>query len=182
MEIQNLSPRFSVRPLGEKDLDAILALCAGNPLFYRYHPPAATRESVLADLAALPPGKTMADKLFLGFFAPDAHPAPAAPGQLTALLDLILGYPRPGTAFIGLFMVDGRRQGRGLGSAIIADCAAALAAHGFDTVRLAVDEGNPQSAAFWAKNGFAPTGERIPCEHGAYLPMERQLNARRRKG
>ena len=179
MQPQSLSARCHIRPLGEGDLDAALALCAGNPLFYRHHPPAATRESLLADMAALPPGKTMADKLFLGFFVPEepSGPAAGAPGQLAALLDLVFGYPRPGTAFIGLFMVDGRLQGHGLGSALISDCAAALAGHGFDTVRLAVDEGNPQSAAFWAKNGFAPTGERIPWEHGAYLPMERRLGA-----
>lgn len=226
MEPQNLSARYSVRSLNEADLDAMLALCAGNPLFYQYHPPLATRESILADMYALPPGKTPEDKLFLGFFAPGTvnavpgkasalpaphafqqpasgcaadGPAPAAgpapdagcaaegtapalpgppcrtPGQLAALMDLILDHPRPGTAHIGLFMVDGALQGRGVGSAIIADCVAALAAHGFDTVRLGVDEGNPQSLAFWTKNGFALTGERTLWEHGAYLPMQRRL-------
>lgn len=171
MEPQNLSARFSVRCLNEADLDAMLGLCAGNPLFYQYHPPLATRESILADMYALPPGKTPEDKLFVGFFVP----GDAAPGRLAALMDLILDYPRPGAAFIGLFMVDGQLQGRGVGSAIISDCAAALAACGFDTVRLGVDEGNPQSLAFWTKNGFALTGERTPREHGAFLPMQRRL-------
>ena len=186
MKIQNLSTRLLVRRLGKADLDAMLALCAGNPLFYQYHPPLATHADLLADLSALPPGKTPADKFFVGFFAPEEGAAPAGhilgktaarPGQLVAMMDLILGYPRPGTAFIGLFMVGGALQGCGLGSGIISECIAALAACGFDTVRLGVDEGNPQSAAFWAKNGFVPTGERTPWEHGAYLPMERQLTA-----
>lgn len=172
MDPQSLSGRYRIRPLEEEDIEAVLALCAGNPLFFEYHSPLATRQSILADMAALPPDKAAADKFYLGFFLPDR---PEGPPRLAAQLDLVLDYPRPGAAFIGMFMVDGRLQGRGVGSAIIADCAAALAAQGLDTIRLAVDEGNPQSAAFWAKNGFAPTGERIPCAHGAYLPMERGL-------
>ena len=45
----------------------------------------------------------------------------------------------------------------------------------FKTLRLAIDEGNPQSKAFWQKNGFALTGQRTPNENGAYLPMELSL-------
>ena len=43
---------FQMRRLGERDVDAILALCEGNRLFYQYHPPMATRESILADMTA----------------------------------------------------------------------------------------------------------------------------------
>ena len=60
---------FPMRRLGERDVDAILALCEGNRLFYQYHPPMATRESILADMTALPPGKGMEDKAYVGFFA-----------------------------------------------------------------------------------------------------------------
>lgn len=169
METHILPQRYSVRALGEGDLAAILALCAGNPLFFRHHPPRATRQSILRDMAALPPGKTMADKHYLGFFTAEEPP------RLAAVLDLIAGWPRPEVAFIGLFMVAGPLQGRGAGSAILASCLDRLAAQGFARVRLAVDEGNPQSAAFWQKNGFAFTGERQPCPAGAYLPMERAL-------
>ena len=41
--------------------------------------------------------------------------------------------------------------------------------------RLAVDRGNPQSKAFWEKNGFALTGEEVPHNASAYLPMERKI-------
>lgn len=40
---------------------------------------------------------------------------------------------------------------------------------------LALCSGNPQSKAFWQKNGFALTGQRTPNENGAYLPMECEL-------
>lgn len=72
-------------------------------------------------------------------------------------------------------MVEAAQQGRGTGSALIADCKQALRAEQFKTLRLAIDEGNPQSKAFWQKNGFALTGQRTPNENGAYLPMECEL-------
>ncbi len=54
------------------------------------------------------------------------------------------------------------RQGCGLGSRILRDCMARLSAAGYHRLRLAVDEGNPQSLAFWTKNGFTLTGEVHP--------------------
>ena len=157
---------FAVRQLMETDVDAMLALCSGNPQFYRYHPPMATKASILDDLQAVPPGKTLSDKYFIGFYDGET---------LAAMMDLITGYPNPATAYIGLFMVDAAQQGRGTGSALIADCKQALRAEQFKTLRLAIDEGNPQSKAFWQKNGFALTGQRTPNENGAYLPMECEL-------
>lgn len=68
MRTETTGNAFQMRRLGERDVDAILALCEGNRLFYQYHPPMATRESILADMAALPPGKGMEDKAYVGFF------------------------------------------------------------------------------------------------------------------
>ena len=114
----DFSQKYAVRPLTAGDVDKILALCAENEQFYRYHPPLATRESVLEDMTALPPGKC--------------------------------------AALIGELLDELRREK-------------------FCKVRLAVDRGNPQSKAFWEKNGFALTGEEFPNGDSAYLPMERAL-------
>ena len=143
----DFSQKYVVRPLTAGDVDKILALCAENEQFYRYHPPLATRESVLEDLSALPPGKNAADKHYLGFFDGET---------LVAVLDLIERYPKNGSTFIGELMDELRRER-------------------FRKVRLAVDRGNPQSKAFWKKNGFALTGEEFPNGDSAYLPMERAL-------
>lgn len=59
----DFSQKYAVRPLTAGDVDKILALCAENEQFYRYHPPLATRESVLEDMTALPPGKCAAEAL-----------------------------------------------------------------------------------------------------------------------
>ena len=120
MQLQSLSRRYTVRQLMETDVDAMLALCSGNPQFYRYHPPMATKASILDDLQAVPPGKTLSDKYFIGFYDGET---------LAAMMDLITGYPNPATAYIGLFMVDAAQQGRGHGSAlIVADAGQALRA------------------------------------------------------
>lgn len=160
------SGRFAVKRLNETDADTILHLCKGNPLFYEYHPPFATRESILEDMAALPPQKTHCDKYYVGFYEADL---------LVAVLDLILDYPQEGTAYIGFFMVDASCQGQGLGSHIVQGIADCLKKKEFVKIRLAIDEGNPQSEAFWTKNSFKKTGERYPDDASAYLPMEREL-------
>lgn len=166
MEEKQLSGKYSVRKLIETDVDSILALCVKNELFYQYHPPLVTRESVLEDMSALPPGKTVEDKFYVGFYQEE---------KLMAVLDLILNYPKMWIAYIGFFMMDVSCQRQGLGSYMIADLAACLKKEGFKKIRLAVDEGNPQSECFWQKNYFVKTGERMPNDFSAYLPMEREL-------
>ena len=110
LDIAQLSGELAVRRLGAEDVPQILTLCSGNPQFYRYHPPMASEDGIRADMQALPPEKTAADKYYVGYF--DS-------GGLAAVLDLILGYPQEGTALIGFFMVDAARQGTGLGSRLV---------------------------------------------------------------
>ncbi len=162
----DFSQKYAVRPLTAGDVDKILALCAENEQFYRYHPPMATRESILADMTALPPGTGAENKHYLGFFDGDA---------LVAVLDLIEHYPQQNTAYIGFFMTKKERQGCGLGTSLIGKLFDELRKEKFCRVRLAIDRGNPQSKAFWEKNGFALTGEEFPRDDSAYLPMEREL-------
>ena len=92
MDIQQLSASFAVRALTPEDTDSIYALCRGNELFYRFHPPFVTKESIAWDMTALPPGKSFGDKYYIGFFKDT---------RLAAVMDLIADYPSKGTAFIG---------------------------------------------------------------------------------
>lgn len=160
MDLSALSPQYAVRKLNAGDVKIIYGLCCQNRLFYQYNPPFVTEESILGDLAALPPGKTAEDKYYIGFFDGD---------RLVAVMDLILDYPSRNVAFIGFFMTDVRYQRRGIGSGIVADAAGYLKAQRFERIRLGVDKGNPQSYAFWRKNDFAVIGEE------KYILMERIL-------
>ena len=149
MDVTTLSSRYQVRRMSPADISQMYALCAGNPRYYQYCPPLVTEDSLRHDLKALPPGKTGADKYYVGYF--DGP-------RLVALLDLILGFPDERTAFIGFFMMEKSLQGRGIGTAIIRELCGALAALGFSRVKLYWAEGNAPAARFWHKNGFTDTG------------------------
>ena len=163
MTIHSLSSKFTVRYLTSDDVDIIYNLCAKNELFYKYHPPFVSRESIIEDMSALPPGKEMKDKFYIGFFEKE---------KLAAVMDLILDYPKEKTAFIGFFMMQQEYQGKGIGTGIIQECINCLEKNGYSKIRLAIDKGNPQSEAFWTKNGFTKTGEEYPNDISTYLPME----------
>lgn len=167
MNLRALSGDFGwlVRPLTDEDIPDILRLCAGNPQFYRFHPPAATRESILADMSALPPKAQKRDKYYLGYFSGAA---------LLCVLDLILHYPQPECAYIGFFMLRREEQGRGVASTVLAALADAMHRDGIRTLHLAVDRENPQSTTFWTKNSFVPCGCKVESR-SPYLPMHRAL-------
>ncbi len=166
MDVEKLSNTYSVRKMTDRDIERIYALSLGNPMFYRYCPPEVTRESIRRDLKVLPPRTMPEDKFYVGFFAGET---------LVAVMDLIVRYPNADTAFIGLFMMDKAFQGRGIGSQIIRECFDYLLELGFSAVRLCFAKGNPQSEAFWRKNGLERTGLEVPYENYTAVVMERKL-------
>ena len=166
IDLNKLSNQYDIRILKKEDIDSIYELCSENEMFYQYHPPFVTRESILEDMQALPPGKTEKDKFYVGYF--DGS-------RLVSVLDLILGYPNEKTAYIGFFMVNKLFQNKGTGTLMIEECAQYLKESGFEKLRLAIDQGNPQSEAFWKKNKFQKTGDIVKNEFSAYVPMERTL-------
>lgn len=149
MKISQFSTQYQVQKLTEADLEQILALYQTNPLYFDHFPPLPSLESLANDLVDCPPGKSLSDKYFLGFWDKD---------NLVAVLDLIDGYPTEDTAYLGLFMVDANLSSQGLGSTIIAELLPQLATS-FKKVRLGYVESNPQSSHFWSKVRFCPTGE-----------------------
>lgn len=145
MDINLLSKSYIVRRLGRSDIDRIYNLSCKNEIFYQYHPPFVTKKSILEDMEALPPKKSLEDKYYIGFFQNDF---------LVAIMDLILDYPTKEIAYIGLFMMHTKYQGKGIGSMIITQTADYLKVLNYKKIRIGVDKGNPQSYAFWIKNKF----------------------------
>ena len=145
MDIRSLSKEYQVRTLDSNDVDIIYDMSRKNEIYYQYHPPFVTKDSIIEDMKALPPGKSCSDKYYIGFFEGDT---------LVANMDLILGYPTDEIAFIGLFMTNVHYQNRGVGSRMIGDACRYLKRSGYQKVRIGVDKGNPQSNSFWQKNGF----------------------------
>ena len=148
-DISKLSDTFQVRRLTPSDVPQVLALCQGNPLFYQYCPPDVTADSILEDMEKLPPRTVPEDKYYIGYFDGE---------NLVAVMDLIHNFPQTGAAFIGFFMMEATRQGKGEGSKIIAELCPFLKSRQCPYIRLGWVQGNRQSGAFWHKNGFAETG------------------------
>ena len=167
MKTDHLSNKYTVRKLTEADCPAIYELCRKNPLYYRHCPPFVTEEGILRDMKALPPGKTMKDKFYIGFYDNNA---------LTAVMDLIRGFPDKTTAFIGFFMVDISCQRHGVGSAIIDELCKALPEEGMSAVRLGWVKGNPQAEHFWKKNGFSETGKTSETDHYTIVYAEKKIS------
>ena len=149
LNVSSLSDRYAVRRIEIKDVPDVYGLCRKNTLFYRYCPPFVTEESIIKDMNALPPGKDMRDKYYLGYY--DG-------GKLIAVIDLIMAFPGESTAFIGFFMTDVSVQNAGIGSGVIGELCGKLSRAGVKSVRLGWVKGNPQAERFWHKNGFTETG------------------------
>lgn len=149
LPLQGLTGEYGVRELTTADIPEMLRIARSNPLFYQYMRPDPTAENLAADLIALPPRRSMADKHFFGWFDGE---------KLVAMMDLISHHPQPDMAFIGWFIVDGPRQGEGLGRRLVADVLAMLRREGVTEVRLGRIKGNPQSEHFWRVCGFADNG------------------------
>ncbi len=165
-DVSRLSKAFQVRLLTAQDAEAVLGLCQGNPRFYHHCPPDATRESILQDMIQLPPRTTPEDKFYIGFY--DGK-------ELAAVMDLIRGYPERDAAFVGFFMMEASRQGRGEGSAIIEELCSFLHNQGCRYLRLAWVQGNAQSERFWRKNGFSETGVTIRQDCYTMVAAQRNL-------
>ena len=158
--------KYRARILTENDVSAVLALYKGNGEYFEHCPPKPDEDAVRDDMAALPPGKTKKDKLFLGFFEN---------GRLVAVTDLILKYPDEKTAFLGLLMVEKAFQGKGTGSALVCSLLERLKEDGFCRVRLGVVETNLSARAFWLKNSFCPTGKEKKQKLYTVVEFEKEL-------
>ena len=68
IDISKLSKRYSVRVLEESDVETLARICKQNTVFYEYTEARPTKENILNDMKETPPGITMDDKYYFGFF------------------------------------------------------------------------------------------------------------------
>jgi len=109
-------------------------------------------------LAALPEGKTHADKFVFAIYRNR---------EMIGCADLIRGYPHPATAMLGLLLLSERRQRRGMGRRAYCLLEGIVRSWGScERVRIGVVRSNEQVTPFWTQLGFAPTGEVRPYRHG----------------
>lgn len=112
MDIMRLSDQYTVEVLSDRDIPAVLKLSESNPQYFHYFPPAASTESIKADMQELPDGISREDKYYLGFREKSEKSISNLSPKLVAVMDLILKYPDDKTAVIGFFMI-GQPEGVG---------------------------------------------------------------------
>lgn len=166
LDVSQFSKAYRVRRLDESDIPEVAALCKQNPQFYQYCPPFVSEQTVLQDMRALPPKKTMADKFYIGYYRQK---------KLIAVMDYIRAFPNEQTAFLGFFMVAKDEQNQGTGSAIIEELCAFLEQNGVSHIRLGWVKGNPQSEHFWHKNRFSETGVSYQTNGYTVVVAQREL-------
>ncbi len=164
--LQPIACGFRVRELTLADVPEMLRVARSNPLYYQHMRLIPSEENLAADLTALPPRRTLADKHFFGWFEGE---------KLVAMMDLIARHPDEDKAFIGWFMVDAARQGQGLGKRLTAGTLRMLAAQGVQEVRLGRVHGNPQSEGFWRAMGFADNGLTYESDGYTVIVMSRRM-------
>mgnify|MGYP003295784707 CR=1 FL=1 len=165
IELEQLSSTYTVKRLQIEDTELIYTLCKSNPQYYEYCGKSLSVEEIESDLNIMPPGISMEQKYYIGFFENQ---------KLIAVMDLIDGYPNSNVAFIGFFMMYGELQRAGIGSKIVSEALIYLKRQGFQTCQLGIDKENPQSNHFWRKNGFQIIRE-VVQEEGIILVAEKQL-------
>jgi GNAT superfamily N-acetyltransferase len=149
-------------------VDALQALLVAAPGYHRivYGRLAGEREG-LDTFTMLPSGKTLDDKLVLGFFLNDA---------LVGCAEVLRGHPEPATAYIGLLLFSETHQGRGHGQAALHRVEECARKWGCSAIRLAVIATNARAHAFWLREGFSEVlRKRIPDVTGEAIVLQRPL-------
>ncbi|GIU67284.1 hypothetical protein PsB1_1438 [Candidatus Phycosocius spiralis] len=83
------------------------------------------------------------------------------PDTIAAVLDVTEDMIAPGVGHISLFQVATALQGSGFAHVLYQALEDWLASRGMDVLRLGVLEGNPRGMAFWTRQGYLKTRERV---------------------
>ena len=141
----SLLPEWEIRPVEEDDFDAVLAMLERCSDFFDLSGIPITAESMRQDIAELPPRCMPEQKRYVALWK-DGAPWMA--------LDLVEGWPRPKTLFVGLFVMDPALRRQGVGRTVMTALLKAAKGAGFDRARLGCLLDNPSGHAFWQAMGF----------------------------
>ncbi|MEH8202814.1 GNAT family N-acetyltransferase [Aeromonas veronii] len=119
------------------------------------------------ELVACPPDLPISAKHLIGRWEE---------GELTAVIDLLRGYPNPDTAYLGLLLVGEPWQGAGRGQALYLHACTLARSWGATRLRLSVIASNEAALAFWQRRGFTECYRReVPGYRAEAIVLERSL-------
>lgn len=160
-------PQFQIRQVTGDDEAAVLALMESNTSYYAMQgQEMPTLRSIREDMSALPPRCTQEQKHYVGLWQDDT---------LVGVLDLVEGYPRERTLWIGFFMVDAVLHRQGIGRTVAQALPAAAADAGMDSLRLGCLKENEAGHRFWNEMGFQDLREGETLTGGSAVWIMEQL-------
>jgi GNAT superfamily N-acetyltransferase len=160
-----MKPIF-LRRAGVEDSAIIQEILDGAPR-YTMNTEGVSRdpEGGISTLQALPPGCRY-DQKYVWILEQD--------GDAIGVVDVIRDFPQPGTALLGLLLIQEAFQSQGLGRKAYQTVEDQIRAElGCSLIRLAIVDSNPVQA-FWEKMGFHLTGETRPHE-GAKIQSTKRV-------
>ena len=167
LDIESLSSEYKVKRITRSDISDVYDLAKANTKYYSYMNTEPSPDSLTEVISEVPDGAGETDKFCVGFYDKD--------DKLTAVMDLITGYPEKDDAFIGWFMVDAELQGKGIGSQIFADVRAAMKAQNYDKLSLECASCNEEAIDFWSSQGFGITGKEKDRGDYTAVTMEKDI-------
>ncbi len=150
MKILEETKNYKIVKINENNISQVFNLCKHNKKYYEYLQENVSLDGVKSIINELPPNTSINNKYFVGLYKAN---------KLIAILDLIDGYPEENNAFIDLFMVDVRCQGKGVGQDIIKNLLNTLKIKNYSSLGLGVIDKNKEALSFWKKIGFETTGQ-----------------------
>jgi len=161
-------PGWEARPVAGDDIPAVLSLFQSDPAYFALEGPQPDAGSVRRDMSSLPPRCSPEQKHYLALWRD---------GAPWAVLDLVEGYPRERSLFVGLCFLSPALRRQGAGREIMDAALRAAAGAGLDCARLACLKNNPAGHAFWRAMGFGDLREShlLREPHAPVWIMERLL-------
>lgn len=138
-------PGWELRPVTDAGVDTVLALLQSDPAYFDLERRQPTSQSLRDDIALLPPRCVPEQKRYLALWKD---------GAPQAVLDLVEGYPRERTLYVGFFFLSPALRRQGTGREIMDAVLQSAGDAGMDSARLACLLNNAAGHAFWRSLGF----------------------------
>lgn len=139
---------YQVERITKENISRVQALLESNTEYFRVtQPHPVSRADCIADITALPPGKTMSDKSYL--LLSDNT------GDM-AVIDFIERYPNDRSGYLGFLILSSERHRQGIGQKLLGMIEETARQCGLSRIELACFASNESGLRFWGKAGYQP--------------------------
>lgn len=146
-----LGSSLKVKQLSPRAAETVWQLQSQDHTYHQtFQDKVPTLAEIAAEMTLLPEGARQAQKFYIGFYQD---------GNLVAVMDLVLNYPKVNQVWLGLLMVAKKQQGHGWGQKLMLALFSTLKREGYQVLQLANAQSLDQAQAFFRKIGFTKGAE-----------------------